>query len=434
MKKPLLKEILILLAFIAVFILIRSIHYVAYLNFSGDQASFSTKALEIWRTKKPVLIGPPISINLNGRQIFQGPAIYYFQLFFLLLGNFNPIVSSYLFMLFCALMIIPLYYGIKLLLNERWAIIFVAIYTLLPFYINFSRFLWNPTFQFSLLPVLILLMGLFKKNVNKWTFLGISFWLGLLLQFHYQFVLVIFGLFIYYLVLLKANLKYVGLFILGLLIGFSPLILFELRNHFYNTSTTLLLLRNWNKLDKPGQGAYNAHYYLSLSFMLLLALSGLLKFLLAKFISKKSWLLKNGDRIYIALLCLLIVILSAWAATKYSPTPRTAFWAASEDWNYLDDYKIYKFVKQTNIADYNIANLVYDTKAVVPKYLLKVDNVNINYEDYWHNKYLFVVEEKGKDYMTDPAYEVKYFAPSKLLQTWHINDRYNMYLLERLKT
>jgi len=433
-KKPFFKEILLLLVFIAAFIFIRSIHYVEYLNFSGDQASFSIKALEIWRSKKPVLIGPPISINLHGRQIFQGPAIYYFQLLFLLLGRFNPIMSSYLFMIFCALMIVPLYFGVKYLLNKGWALIFVTIYTLLPYYINFSRFLWNPTFQFSLLPFLILFMGLFKKNKNKWIFFSLSFLLGILLQFHYQFILAIIGLFIYYLVSLKANPKYVLLFILGLCIGFSPIILFELRNHFYNTSTFVLFLKNWSKLDKPGQGPYNAHYYLSLSFILLLVLAGLLNFLSVRFMPKKSWLRKNENKIFLAFLSLLILALSIWSLLKFSPTPRTAFWAAAEDWNYLDEVKIYKNIKEAKVTDYNISNLVYDTKAVVPKYLLKVDRVDIDYEDYWHNKYLFVIEEKGKDYMADPAYEVKYFKPSKLLKTWQINDRYNMYLLERLKS
>lgn len=164
MTKPLKKELLIIVLFVAVFILLRSINFTWHLNFSGDQATFSTKALEIYRSGKPVLLGPPMSINLNGRYAFQGPMIYYELLFFLILGGFNPIVSSYIFMIFCALMIVPLYYGTKILLNRRAALIIVAAYTILPYYIDFTRFLWNPTFQFSLVPLIILLMALYKRK------------------------------------------------------------------------------------------------------------------------------------------------------------------------------------------------------------------------------------------------------------------------------
>lgn len=421
MSKLLKKEILILLLFIVVFILIRSINFIWYLNFSGDQATFATKALEIYRTHKFVLIGPPISVNFHGRQIFQGPMILYELLLFLLLGKFDPIVSSYIYTIFCALMIVPLYYGVKMLLEKRAAFIMVALYVLLPYYIDFTRFLWNPTFQFSLVPILILLMGLYKQKKNNWIFLGISVFLGVMLQYHYQFVLVILGLFFYYLLFVKVKPKQVALYFLGVLIGFSPVILFEIRNHFYNIQTIILFVKNYSKLDKPG-GNNRGHYFLSISFMTILLLLGLFNQTLAKIKPKQ----------FKALFLLIVLAIAIYDLFIYSPKPKTAFWSASENWNYPAEDRVYQIIKKENLKDYNVSNLAYDTLATVPKYLLKRDSVEINYDDYYHNRYLFVIEDnKKKDFMSDPAYEVASFRPYTTLKSWEINDFYNMYLVER---
>src|SRR3990167_11553891 len=106
---------IIILFFIVLFIFIRSINFSQHLNFSFDQAWGATRVFEIWKNKEFTLVGPGSSIVVKGKQILQGSINYYFYLIFLLLGNFDPIISSYLFMLFAAVMAIPLFYGMKLL-------------------------------------------------------------------------------------------------------------------------------------------------------------------------------------------------------------------------------------------------------------------------------------------------------------------------------
>jgi hypothetical protein len=415
------KESLILFVFITVFILLRTVNFTYHLNFSGDQAMFATKALEIYRTHQPVLIGPPVSINLHGREIFQGPMIYYETLFFLVLGGFDPVVSSYLFMIFCALMIFPLYFGIKMLFGKRSALIITSIYVLLPYYIEYTRFLWNPNFQFSLIPVALFLMGLYKKKQSIWALFGLSVLLGIMLQYHYQFVLVILGIFIYYAYFLKMGWRRLVVFILGSLIGFSPLILFEVRNHFYNLQTALLFVQNRSTLDRPGS-ANLQHYYLSLSLMIIVLVTGLIHKKIDK-IPNKSF--ERG-------LLVISILFAAWATATNFPKPNNAFWAGAAYWNYPADYKVYQIVKKENLTNYNITNSIYDTLSLTPKYLLKKDNVQINYEDYWHNRYLFLVEDKAKkNILENTAYEVWSFKPSRVLKSWDINQHYKMYLLER---
>lgn len=412
------KELMVLAVFIVVFIGIRSVNYIYHLNWSGDQGSFATQALNIFRTRTPTLIGPEISATLNGRFIFQGPLIYYFFIFFLFIGGWNPVTASYLFMIFCSLMIIPLYYGVKKLINQKAALIIIVIYTLVPYYLNYTRFLWNTTLQLSLLPILILLMGLFKEK-KQWTYLFLTaIWLGVLLQFHYQFILVIFGIFLYYFIFKKLSIFYILFFIFGLIIGFSPIILFELKHNFYNLQTMIMFVKNWDKVNKPGNAAM-PHYYIALSFMGILGISGIFRERMKKFPSYVIFF----SALFIGIYALIINV----------SKPKAAFWAPTSPWNYLAEKKIYDIIRATGMKkDFNIANLAYyDTKSVVVKYFMKRDSYQIDYEDYYHNKYLFVVTE-GNKYLQTLSYEVAFFKPNKILNKWKINDRYDMLLLERI--
>ena len=199
MKRLIKKEITILILFVVVFISIRSIHFSSHLNFSTDQASFSMTALELWRDKKITLIGPAISYHYIGRDLYQGSTTYYFQLLFLLLGKFDPVASSYFFMVFASLMIFPLYFGVKFLAGKRAAIFMIILYALLPFYIDYTRFFWNPNYQFVLFPILVLFMGFYARSKKPLFYFLIFATAGILLLFHYQFIFIIVGLVIYYL-------------------------------------------------------------------------------------------------------------------------------------------------------------------------------------------------------------------------------------------
>jgi len=100
MKSIFNRTFLLLIIFIGLFIGIRSLHYIYQVNWSGDQAFCGIEALRIFQNKVITFIGPQISANYEGRYIFQGPIIYYMYLFFLLLGKWDPIPSSYFFMIF----------------------------------------------------------------------------------------------------------------------------------------------------------------------------------------------------------------------------------------------------------------------------------------------------------------------------------------------
>ena len=421
MIKLIKKEWVVLLFFIAVFIGLRSLNFIYYLTFIGwDQAEHAILALDMVRNQHLVLIGPRISAVLfQGRQIFLGPAMTYIMAFFLSLGNWDPARASYLFMLISGLMIVPLYYGIKWLIGKRSAWIMVIIYTLLPYYLTYTRFMWNPNFQFAMLPILFFLMGYYRRLKKNWVFFLVAFWLGMLFQLHYQFIISVLLISVYYFLLKKEGWKKFFIYCAGFLVSVSPLIIFELRHQFYLTNTLILFAKHYKELEMLGN---RNHYYLSQSFILLVGLLALVN----------GYIKKIKPRTTTVLLSLLFVVLFAFSSRITFVKPHTSFWSPWPYWNYPAEVRAYDIIKKENLTDFNVTNQLYDPLAMIQKYMMKRDGIMINFEDYWENKYLFVIDQMGKkNYMDNPGYEVLYFRPFKVLKSWNLNDHFQMHLVER---
>lgn len=410
------KNGLFLIFFVLGALLVRTLWFNHYLNFSTDQALFSDKALEIWRNKSIVLIGPSISFHYIGRDFYQGSITYYFQLIFLLLGKFNPIVSSYLFTVFASFMIIPLYYGVKLLNNQKSALVISALYAFFPLYVDHTRFFWNPNFQLSLLPLLILTMGFYEKKKTPLLFFLIGLISGALLLFHYQFIVCIVGLLIYYFCFKKVVGKFSIVYLGGMFVGFSPLIIFEVRNQFYNTQTLFLYITHLKEIVmNDGSSSISPHYFLSISLLLII----FLLFFISKKISLFHTLLFAG-------------LLFMGSFFYYAKMPDRSF-GMKNNWNYLDEERTHSFIVHEGLHNYNVANLGYDTMATVQKFLLNRDGSTEHFDDYYHNKYLFIISDTSH-YMKNPAYEVNTFKPSKIIKIWKINTMYSLYLLQRISS
>jgi len=406
---------------IIVFIAIRSLHFSSSLNFSFDQGHGFTRILEMWRNKEITLVGPASSISADNKQLLQGSIIYYFTLVFALLGKFDPVASSYVFMLFSSLGIIPLYLGMKRLANYKAAILMAVIYTLLPMFIDYTLFFFGPNFLIPLSTVLIYLMGLYKtKSKNIHLFLIFAY-VGILMQFHYQVAIILIALFFYYFleskrkhwIPLSGMTKPLLIMIGGFCVGFSPMILFELKNQFYN----LNVIKNYLFSAKQHSGTpfeILPHRYLAISIFSLSIIGVYFK----KYISN----------VLITIIAVTLIIIDLCI---YLPKPSHGF-GMSPDWNYLMEKKAYEIIKTQNVKNYNIVNHIYDNLSVVIKFHLRKDGVKMNYDDYYHNEYLYVIS-KNKNVFEDPAYELNSFKPNRLVKNWRLNDIYDLYLFKRIK-
>lgn len=395
-------------------IFFRSLHFPVSFNFSSDQGAFSITALQQWQEKELALQGPPFSFKIGERQVAQGPAIYYLQILFLLLGSFDPLLSSLAFSLFSCLMIVPLYLGSKLLLNQKGAWILSIIFALTPFYITYTKFLWNPNYQLAFLPVLILLMGLYKKNNSKKLFFSIGLLTFFLLQLHYQFFIGLIGIVGFYLVNKTPFIKW-SLFLLGGIIAYLPFLYYEITHHWYNTDTLWFFLTHRDILfaQNKDQSSFAPHYYLSLSFLAVIMIVALSKKYLSKYL----------------IISVLVFLVSA-SAYYFLPLPKGAYGMA-ENWNYLDEAKVHQIIMTQKLDSFNVTNLEYDSLSYVQKYLLLKDQYPVDLSNYYNNHYLFVVSKKP-DLFSYPAYEIQSFASSREINKWPINEQYILYLLERI--
>ena len=397
--------------FVLLFIAIRTLYYKNLFVFIFDQVSSSTAVLELWRDKKISLIGPPLSFVIEGKQVFFGGISYLIQLIFLLIGRFNPFWSTYAFMVFAGIMTIPLYYGVKKLINQNAAVLVTILYAFLPFSIESTIALWNPYFLFALLPILVYLMGLFKEKRGVLTFFLFALLNGILFQLHYMYLFTVIGLLVYYFVFKRLRIAYFFTFLLGFFLGFGNMILFELRHNFYNLRTLSFYF------TKPQivAGHWLADYYFAsiVLFILLVVL-----YLLKKRIS--------------AIFCIGFFVIMLLVSFRYV-TVDTEKRNFPPNWHYADELKVYSIIRKSldTIKDFNIFEF-YVATGTFQKYLLKRDNILINFDDYYHNKYLYVVY-KDETFQNDPAYEVNSFKPFKIRNVWKINPAYNLYLLERME-
>ena len=207
---------------------------------------------------------------------------------------------------------------------------------------------------------------------------------------------------------------YFILYTLGILLGFSPLIIFEFRNNFYNLQTLILYLGNLNQtLPTKGNFTDYSHYFLTISLFSFAILLGIFK--------------KN---INYKIITILFIALFAYSFLLYLPTPFHPF-RMKINWRYADEEITYSIIRKENIDNYNITNLGYDSLALVQKYLHSRDNKRLNFDNYKTNKFLFVINSDD-NYMNNPAYEINTFRPSILINSWKINSLYNLYLLERI--
>ena len=404
------REWLYIFLWILIYIAVRSIHFIDALNFSQDQAADSLRGLLLYREHAFTLIGTHTGYVYNGRLLFQGPLFIYTYLFFNILGHFDPIVSTYLFVIMGSLSVVPLYYGLKRLGNAMSALIGIAMYSLLPYFVDYSRFLWNPNFQLVSTPFLIYSFARYHTGRGYHWLVATTVLLGLLLQDHYQYILLILSFGVYLLVQRRTVISILTL-IGGIMFGFLPVLLFEVRHDFYNLRTGILFLQHYREVFLLGNSvSVSNHFFLSPTLVLLVIL-------VTRFHRLITPIVASG----------VVGILMLFALLTFK-TPDRMFNSQTR-WRYADELKVYSIIQKYNLTHANISLLHYDNEAVVQKFFLKRDKRTIA-QDYYHNQYLFAVSETGK-LNSYRAYEIRIFQPRIIVKSWPITDRYTLYLLKR---
>ena len=344
-----------------------------------DQGMFLLRAKEIWNNKELVLIGPTASPMVQGRQFFQGPLIYYGLVGLMLISNWNPIIASGWLIVFN---LIGLYFIWRL--SKKAAILA----TFLPISIYFSKFIWNPN-------VLLILAPVYWFLVSKKKYFWSGLVAGIMLQFHFQVGLVIVATSGYW---LMTNWKKIFIYLLGIGIGYSPLILFDLRNNFYNLSTILLWLRT------GGDQKFGLQTYYFLAWLPLIYV-GMVK-IIEKFKFEK--LIWGG--------IMVGSLIWTWQTKSTNDMPKNF------DYNKLEQTR--SIILADNPSEFNIVNkLSGDTRFYPLRYLLTAKgSAPMEVYRYPEAKTLYVVTNQN-DELSDSVWEVSSFKPKTVEKSWDlVND------------
>ena len=363
-------------------------------EFTMDQGLFMSKAYEIWQKKEITLLGPTASPIVNGRQFFQGPIIYYALVALGVLAKWDPVRISW------EIVILGLI-GLTcfgLTLNKLWgrntAVIGGVLFAIWPTLITFGNFIWNPNFLLIITPVLMWLA------VNNWWLLaGIITGIGL--QFHFQFgliILLILGWLIY---------KKTGLikFVAGAAIGYSPLIIFDLRNNFYNLQT----MGEWLMGGRGSKLGFQTHYWLAILIIVLVGVSWFLG---------KIW---DKNRIVVIGLLMVVMIFSVVSVIK------------SQNYKYVDLEIAERIILEAKINDYEVATTVEgDTRFYALRYLLLKDKMRImSVDEYSQAKTLFLVAPANRPPETEKVWEVSSLGKIKIINKQKINKNTDLYQIQK---
>ncbi len=403
-------------------------HFQQLMTFHLDQALFMREVQEMVVGHKLRLVGPMvISKIVLGRGFFIGPALYYFLALLAVVLRWNVVLMTQALIGVWWLAA----FGSLIWLGKRFSWLAglgaYAVFAALPFFIDYSRLMWNPNF----LPLIGL--GFFwlleeiwrKEKLWQWFFLGFFFGLGL--NFHY--VAVLWGvIFFFFLVLGLCRRRYqfyklgLPLFILGAIAGDLPIVIFELKHNFYNLKTILFFIQN--SFLKGEGGAHFGGYFL---FSLVPVFFWFLAYLLHRF-EKKFDFLKTTVLILIIFLVLAFKI--DWQKKWGTGMP--------EGWNIGKQRSVAREIcqdvkEEKTDGNFEIATTISgDTRAGDLRWWLSQEGCTpLGVEDYPKSKILYLVAPQERVPEKETVWEVSVLRPFSVAEEKSLGDGIVFYKLVR---
>ena len=407
------KNLLIVAVFLFAF-LVRFYNFGERITFGPEQAISLISAAE--NLEKPSLLGIPYLLRqtTSGLQLFTAPLFGYSLIPLILLFNYDPIAITGFFVFLNLFTGFLVFLVSKEIFDEKVALFSAVLFLFSSHMVYHSLFIWTSNYM-PLIGVLTI-CGLYKfkkKQASFWTFaLGVLTGVGFGIQYFYLLA----GLLVL-LVVLKVSKKRVihgSYFLLGILVGELPTVLFDLKHNFYHLKTL------WSyfveTLKFPGQSQLS--YYHFLVFWPLLAILFGLVFSKIFTKSKLALLAMAAVFIYLSLNSSLVSFKNAVGM----PSGLTAkkILLASES------------ISRDNPRNFNLSVLMdFDFRGYVLRYPLKYlyKKSPLSVEDYPNAGVLYVLSQKNYDFSQPGVWELRSFLPYKVVLLSEIDDNYGVFKL-----
>lgn len=241
-------SVIILIIILTIGIYLRFYRINQLSTFLADQAIELAGARQILEGKYTL-----IGIKTSNSELHNGAVMYYILAPFLLVFKNHPLAGGVLQSILSILTIFAIFYIGRKFYNNNVGVIasfFIAASGLL---VKFSRqtMLANYPLFFSAAFLLCLILFLKSKKSKTGLNIIIGILCGFMLQIHYSTIALLISALIFpFLFLKKKNiLNYFFKLFFGFILGFMPMLVFEIRHQFFNTQMFFKLINSGTSLN-----------------------------------------------------------------------------------------------------------------------------------------------------------------------------------------
>lgn len=239
--------------------------FVRFYNFPNRVTFWSEQARSLvvsanYIKEKPSLLGQEyFRVDSNGHKLFTGALFNYSLVPLLLIADYDPVVITVYFALLNIFTGFAVYWVVKKIFNSKLALVSAAFFLFNDLMVYHSLFIWN----YNYLPLMGILSAyfawLYMKIPKKRYVFALGFVSGIGTGLQFLFAPLAFLILIFSVYRSKNKIRDLTVFLLGMVLGNFPMVLFDLRHNFYHFKTL------WQYTLDTLKGASDAdfsYYYL----------------------------------------------------------------------------------------------------------------------------------------------------------------------------
>lgn len=405
----------ILLVLLAAFI-VRFYNFANRVNFGPEQGISLISAAE--NLDKFSLLGIPYLLRetSSGLRLFTAPLFGYGILPLLILFKFDPIPITAYFALLNLITGVLLYWVVKKIFNPKLALITAVLFLFNNYMIYHSLFIWTSNYLplFGVISLYLIFNLIKKRNDIKSVFaLGVVSGVAFGIQYFYFFTLAL--LFFVCLYLARRKIYASVAFVLGVILGELPTVIFDLRHSFYHIKT--LSMYFLDTVTKSHES--NLSYYHLLNYWPLVALVFAVILLYG---------LKNAKFILLFLLLYVYINLTSSNISFKHPI------GMEDGLNWMKIKQASEIIAKDNPKNFNLVSLLdFDARAFVLRYPIEYiyGKKPMGVEEYPKANNLYVLVDGKYDFDNPKVWEISSFQPYSFELLNPIDDNYAVYKLSK---
>lgn len=429
-----------------------------------------------------------IGIKTSNSEVRNGAVMYYLLAPLLIIFGGDPIAGGILQSFFSLAGVVVAYLIGKKAQNEYTGLLAAFFIATSPLIVRYSRQTMLAQYPLFFCGLAVLLLMHLYQHFSRWNTFLLGILVGFMLQIHYATFSVMVACMIFPFIFLKnAKKTYLLFLIIGIVIGFMPMIIFELRHEFFNSHMLLGLIQQRQSVLYPSISAYVSYFAMVISDLFFpskkyIGYIGILLFIVyviwfrakLKIVEKISVLFIFSSVMFVIVIGKDLVVHYAIAAfipvavitasllyriTNYFSLsyqmvfvtsavifilmnfPSYGFadnhgWMMSEGWNLIGTQKAAEIIS-TDVStfawekQYNLTMLVdAQTQGVPLRYFLKQrQKAPLSVEYYDKPDYLYVVSLQDADVRNSSLWEITSFGAFEIEKSWPVQNNYFLYRL-----